>query len=199
MPSLPYTERHSPNRDDVSEGNTGLSSGKRQSGRTRHQNHRKGEPLARQLGWLSIGLGLFEIAAPQKITEWLGIRDEGAGMLRLCGMREVASGVGLLAQRGPASPWIISRIAGDIIDVAGLGAAATKPGADRQRIAAATMMVAGITALDWVCLQRLNDRPGREMAGEPLPVKKSIAVNRPVEDVYRFWRDVQNLFHGECD
>jgi uncharacterized membrane protein len=178
----------------VQRNNPGLWPGHEQENiRWKHKSQRKkGEQLARQLGWLSIGLGLVEIAAPQKVTEFLGIGREGRLLLRVCGAREIASGLGLLSQRRTTG-WVWSRIAGDMIDVACLSAAFTRPFAKRDRIAAATAMVAGVTAMDWLCLEELNGQSGRAFEGEARPVKKSMAINRPPEDVYRFWRDFQNL------
>lgn len=153
---------------------------------------RKGKQLALQLGWLSIGLGLVEIAAPRQVTEFLGLDSRGKQLVRACGMREIATGLGLLSQRQPAA-WVWSRIAGDIMDVAVLSAAFTLPSARRERITAATAMVAGVTALDWLCVQQLNGHAEKLFRGEAQPVTTSIAVNRTPEDVYQFWRDLPNL------
>jgi uncharacterized membrane protein len=160
---------------------------------TTNQRHtRNGEKLARQLGWVSIGLGLAELVAPRKMAEWMGVDTGEQQLLRVCGLRELATGVGILTQRDP-SPWMWGRIAGDMMDVACLSAALTLPAANRERLAAATAMVAGVTALDWLCVQQLTDDGGLPSGQEALPVSKSIAVNRSPEEVYRFWRDFQNL------
>lgn len=153
---------------------------------------RKGTQLAQQLGWLSIGLGLVEIVAPRQVTEFLGLDSRGQRLVRACGVREIASGLGLLSQRQPAA-WAWSRIAGDIMDVAALSAAFTLPSASRERIAAATAIVAGVTALDWLCVQQLNGQPEKLLQGEAQPVTTSIVVNRSPEEVYQFWRDFHNL------
>jgi uncharacterized membrane protein len=58
--------------------------------------------------------------------------------------------------------------------------------AQRAKVTAATAMVAGVTALDVLC-RRLLDNAGARM------IHLSIAVNRPPEELYRFWRDPQNL------
>jgi len=173
----------------------------RSSWRERHQpgpgwkqnmERMKGERLAQRLGWLSMGLGILEIAAPGKVVDFLGVRKEDRLLLGLLGVREIASGIGILSQRRPIG-WIWSRIGGDIMDVAVLSAAFTLPNAKRDRIVAATAMVAGVTAMDWLCVQRLSGNPSRVFEDEMIPVKKTIAVNRSAEEIYRFWRDIQNL------
>src|SRR5262245_7548589 len=77
--------------------------------------------MARGLGWFSIGLGLVEIAAPRSLAKLIGVRGDHSGLLRTLGVREVASGVGILSERGASGPlaaWLWSRVGGDAIDLA---------------------------------------------------------------------------------
>src|SRR5689334_9051532 len=70
--------------------------------------------LGRGLGWFSIGLGLAEIAAPLTVARMIGIRSN-ATILRVVGLREILTGVGLLAQ--PEAPgWRWARVVGDVMD-----------------------------------------------------------------------------------
>lgn len=149
------------------------------------------ETLAQALGWLSVGLGLAEVAAPGMVAGWIGLResDKTRSLLRFYGVLEMAAGVGILAQRRP-SGWLWGRVGGDLLDLATLGAAMTDDVADRTRLGAATAAVVGVTALDILCAQRLGEDDEPE---EPKAVRKTIRVNRPVADVYRFWRDFENL------
>src|SRR4030095_13186405 len=119
------------------------SNGRRARGPTR----RGGVTLARPLGWFSIGLGLAEVMAPRALASLIGVSGEHRMLLRLFGLREVASGVGLLTQRRPAL-WMWGRVGGDALDLAYLGAALTSDDAKPGRIAAAMAAVAGVTALD---------------------------------------------------
>ena len=75
--------------------------------------------LARGLGWFSIGLGLAEVLMPGKLARFLGVPGN-EGLIRACGAREIATGVGLLLTDDP-KPWIYGRIGGDALDLAGLG------------------------------------------------------------------------------
>src|SRR4051812_33107954 len=69
------------------------------------------EQLATGLGWFSIGLGLVELFAPRALGRMIGA-GEYSSLLPVLGMREIASGVGILRQERPvASLW--SRVAGD--------------------------------------------------------------------------------------
>jgi uncharacterized membrane protein len=61
---------------------------------------------------------------------------------------------------------------------------------DRGRVALATAAVIGVTALDIYDAQKLSSKPG---AHGGMAQVQSITINRAPEEVYRFWRDFQNL------
>ncbi len=155
------------------------------------------ERLANSLGWFSIGLGLAELFAPEVVSDLIGVADRPGrrSLLRFYGMREIAAGVGILSQPRPAS-WLWGRVAGDALDLASLGSAMTAEDADRGRLALATAAVLGVTALDVYCGQKLSRRPESALAasrGKSVRVAKSIIVNRPPEEVYAFWRKLENF------
>ena len=115
---------------------------------------------ARKLGWASIGIGLAEIAAPQHVQNMLGLEDRSdhRGILRVLGVREVLHGVSILVEGEPSAnltTGLWSRVAGDALDSALLGVAATKtkkPG----RFAAVAAAVMGIGLLDVLYSLRLT-------------------------------------------
>jgi len=113
------------------------------------------EGLARALGWLSIGVGLAEVVAPQGVARLIGIQaNEGnQRLLRGMGIREIASGLGILSRRRP-TPWVWSRVAGDALDLALLGSAMRAENTQKGRVAVATAAVLGVTALDVYCATR---------------------------------------------
>src|SRR4051794_19963080 len=74
--------------------------------------------LTRFLGWFSIGLGVSELLAPGAIARISGTANRKS-VIRLCGLREVAAGVGILSQPKPAK-WLWARVAGDVMDAAAL-------------------------------------------------------------------------------
>ena len=57
--------------------------------------------LARNLGWFSIALGALEVAAPHRLSHVLGWRG-GKSTIAFYGLREIATGVAILASRDPA-------------------------------------------------------------------------------------------------
>jgi uncharacterized membrane protein len=144
--------------------------------------------LARGLGWFSIGLGLVELAAPRRFARAIGAPPR-TGLVRACGAREVLAGIGILGSARPAG-WVWSRVVGDLIDLALLGAARGSWRARPDRLRLAAGGVAGATALDLYDAARLSQRAAPE---GPVRIAQGITVNRPREQVYRFWRDVQNL------
>jgi hypothetical protein len=113
------------------------------------------------LGWFSIGLGLAQVAAPREVARFIGIggEDRNRGLMRALGMREIASGVGILTQSSPAG-WVWARVAGDAMDLALLGAAMTSDRTQHDRVVIATAAVAGVTVLDLLCGQRLSRHSG---------------------------------------
>ena len=70
------------------------------------------------LGWFSIALGLTELFCARGVARALGMRGR-EGLVRLYGIREIASGVGIFAARDQ-KPWMWGRVAGDAVDVATL-------------------------------------------------------------------------------
>ena len=115
---------------------------------------RSEQQLARGLGWFSVGLGISEIVAPRFLERFLGIRGHRT-LIRMMGLREVASGVAILNGRRPAG-GLWARVGGDIIDLAGLAMAANSPYAKTKNIALAGASVAGVTALDVYSAQQLS-------------------------------------------
>jgi uncharacterized membrane protein len=148
--------------------------------------------LATGLGWFSIGLGLAEVIAPREMARLAGVRGDHTALVRLLGAREIAHGIGILAQPRPVEA-VWSRVAGDAIDLAVLGAAFTLPKTDRGRLTAATVAVAGVTALDIICARQLSRNHGARTKSGAIDVRKSITINKSPEELYRFWHDFQNL------
>lgn len=148
--------------------------------------------LSKTLGWFSLGLGLTEVMFPRQLGRAIGI-GEHPTLLPLLGLREIASGIAILTQSDPTNA-VRSRVAGDIMDLALLGTAMTSEGADRTRLATATAAVLGVTALDMLCAGRLAREPIAAGAKSGvIRVTKSIAINRPVAELYAFWRQLSNL------
>jgi uncharacterized membrane protein len=161
-----------------------------------------GAALSSALGWFGIGLGVAEVLAPGGVARLIGVpaTDRNLGVMRAMGVREITSGLGILAQ--PRSPgWVWSRTAGDVMDLTLLQRALSSRDGHRDRTAAATMAVLGVAALDvvageratrrrWDSTRRVAPRPRKE---EGIHVRKSITVDMPRDEVYDFWRDFENF------
>jgi hypothetical protein len=91
-----------------------------------------GERLANALGWFSIGLGAAEVLAPGAVARLIGVREREAArnVLRAYGVREIATGIGILSQQRPAA-WMWGRVGGDLLDIATLMSASAYPDTDR--------------------------------------------------------------------
>jgi hypothetical protein len=109
--------------------------------------------LARGLGWFSIGLGIAELTAPRSLARFLGM-EERTGLIRAYGMREIATGVGILSQDDP-TPWLWGRVGGDVLDLGTLAAGVGRSH-QRQNVGLAVAAVAGVLALDLICAQGLR-------------------------------------------
>ena len=148
----------------------------------------------RALGWLSLGLGLAETAAPHALARAVGARSRPALVRTAYGLRELAAGAGLLTTSNPR-PWVWARVAGDALDLATLAAVARGQNPRRGAAALALAAVAGATALDLhtaLALGRDGQADGhRAQKGAPPDadeVRQSVTVGRPRDEVYQTWR-----------
>lgn len=159
--------------------------------------------LARGLGYFSIGLGLAELLLPRAVSHRIGVRRAPNTLIQALGAREVLSGLGILAGR-KQPVWLWSRVLGDAMDLALLGAAFSGRRNSRARLATATAAVLGVTALDVFCSAKesrngrndgLPGRPGRKPGQKPRRnhTLKVITINRSAEELYRCWRNFENL------
>lgn len=148
----------------------------------------RSDQLRQGLGWFSACLGAVAVASPNSVTRFLGVDPSRRDLVRLIGLRELANGVGLLSQRSPhAFSWM--RVAGDAMDLSLLGVALAGNGTHRQRAAWTAVALGGVTALDIVSsVQATRDR-----AGEAVRLTQAILVQRSPQDLYRYWRTLENL------
>ena len=117
--------------------------------------------LNRLLGWFSLALGTLEVAAPSALARNLGLPG-GPALVRGFGVRELVAGLAIFGQPwSPLGPW--SRVAGDAMDLATLSAALRPSNTHRRSAAVATVLVAGVTALDLLCASALTRRNTRAL------------------------------------
>ena len=181
----------------VRAGSPRLRRGEREA--TSLQRARPTNRLAKGLGWFSLALGLSQLVAPRGLARIIGVRDNPRSVAGMAagGIRELASGLGILT-RTRRAPWVWMRVGGDIIDLALLGRAVTerrRRRGDMQLFGAITAVV-GVTALDLFIAQRLSrgtDDVAARTKGQKQVATKVITINAAPEEVYRFWRDFENL------
>ena len=121
---------------------------------------------ARGLGWFSVGLGLAECLMPRAVARAVGMAGRES-VVRAYGLREIATGVGLLASRDP-EPWLWGRVAGDALDLATIAAARREEGADRAAANIAMLAVAQVAAVDVACAAALARRRGEGQRAQRL-------------------------------
>lgn len=179
-------------QNQQTDGQTKLSARNNQSNGGKRQSesqNKKDEQIARALGWFSIGLGLAQIAAPHGLAKLIGIEPKPI-LFRLLGAREITSGVGILAggHKPAAAMW--SRVGGDAMDLALLGAAFLSPDSKKGRVVAATAAVIGVTLLDFACSQNLTQSQSPDGKTE---VERSITIGKSADELYRLWREPNTL------
>src|SRR5947207_2715340 len=146
------------------------------------------ESLATSLGWFSLALGAAEIFAPRALARLIGVKPKPF-LLPALGLREITSGLGIFSGRGMAG-WLWSRVAGDAMDLALLSAARISHDADETRVNAAGVAVLGVTALDLYTAIQHSRAP---VSDRDIHDRKVITINRPAQQLYAFWRKLDNL------
>jgi uncharacterized membrane protein len=156
----------------------------------RQQNERQ----ARFLAVFSLTLGVAELAAPDHLSHLIGIRNNSRTRwtLRALGLREVLTGLGILA-RGQSARPLWARLAGDAIDLGLLGRGLASSGRGRARLLAATGAVATVAAVDAYVAAKSSRNQTLQKLVQPIHVVRSITINRSPEQVYGFWRKLENL------
>jgi uncharacterized membrane protein len=163
------------------------------------------EGVAKFLGLFSIGLGTAQLFIPQHVLALIGLRSSTRRnlLIRALGARELVSGIGALTQFRPLM-WIRGRVAGDMMDLALLAKAFEERDAEQKQVAIATAAVLGVTVMDILAQERLQiSNPTRSVSrnDRSIHVRKSVTVNRPIEEVYGYWHNFENLarFMGHLD
>ncbi|RAN97427.1 hypothetical protein GAR06_00525 [Micromonospora saelicesensis] len=157
----------------------------------------------RRLGWVSLGLGVAQLAAPDTVRRISGVDDSPTtrAVVPLVGARELVHAAGLLTSRRK-SVWAWTRVVGDAMDLASLGVAiAHRSGRRRRRLVAVTGAVVGITVVDLLTAvqatraKKIGSAPtargSRE--GGPMELTATTTIRKPPPKVYAFWRDLGNL------
>ncbi|HEX2075501.1 MAG TPA: SRPBCC family protein [Geodermatophilus sp.] len=156
---------------------------------------------ARFLGLASTGLGVAMLRDPKGVARISGVDDSATALsvITLVGARELLLHAPPLLAGRPRWAW--TRVAGDAIDLTAMGLAlANRRGERERRLRTATAAVAGLAALD--LLTAVRSRRRADAGGLPVPagpgsraveVTAATTVNKPPQEVYRYWRDLEHL------
>ena len=160
--------------------------------------------LAKGLGWFSIGLGVAEPAAPASVAQLIGRAGRRPGRVTCCGLygaREIANGTAILGSGADDPEWLWTRVAGDVLDLATMGAALRdRERTDTRKLAIGMASVAGVLIADVMAARRVGRENGRANVAQMQPrqrtsirVSKTFTINAPPDEVYTFWRQLDNL------
>jgi hypothetical protein len=120
------------------------------------QSQSSADKLARGLGWLSLGVGLYQLLAPGRITRELGMQGSENSM----------SGIGALSDNPTPAIW--SRVGGDVLDLAALSfALKDEHNPKKQNVYLALTAVGILTALDYACAKALSQRHAYQGGATP--------------------------------
>ena len=111
----------------------------------------------RVLGLLSLTVGVTAVAAPRRVTRFLGLTFDDQAMSAF-GAREIASGAGLLSPV-PPGPWFWMRAGGDVMDLVALGRAIGRAEPRKRAAYVALGAVAAIAVFDVVVAARASRHP----------------------------------------
>lgn len=126
-----------------------------------------GELVNDGLAWFSLALGVTQLLAPDTLMRLLGVRPsrQSRSAMQAIGMREVASGLGLMSS-SKRTPWLWSRVAGDVMDLSLLGAGVGRRADDRVRATRAMFAVGGVAALDLYAAARSQRSVKQRLAAD---------------------------------
>lgn len=113
---------------------------------TQHADGHAARTAAYGLGWLSIALGVGELFRPADV-QYASATPAPKSLVRAFGLREIASGVCILAARDPV-PMVWTRVAGDLLDLAALAPGLSRGESNTARATGALATVLAITAID---------------------------------------------------
>ncbi len=152
--------------------------------------------LVKGLGVASLGLGLSEVISPGRVAALAGVddTDRSRPVIRALGLRECGHAAALLF--GP-NKLVWTRVAGDVLDVALLlVGVAKRPRGHRARGVVSAVALAGIGGADlYAALRTVGNGSAGRHANAPRHrlLRAAVTVRRAPEEVYRFWRDLENL------
>jgi len=148
---------------------------------------RGGPRLGDSLVGFSMGRGLAELIAAERITRALGTEGKEA-LVRAYGVRELGHGIVSLSPDKHLGLW--SRVAGDGLDIATLMTAMRHDNPKRDNVGIALAAVLGVTLLDIIGAQGVTARHSRPR-GRPRSYRDRTGFPQGVQAARGAARDFQ--------
>lgn len=130
--------------------------------------------LAKGLGILSFGLGVAQVAVPERVNELIGVEDtpKTRTIQRLAGVQELTAAQGIFAF-SPPTPVLWTRVLGDVAHLGLLGKSLSSRRNDRTKLLRTIGAVGAIGLVDAFVSARYQSRWPKEPApGENLPTSR---------------------------
>lgn len=140
--------------------------------------------LAKGLGIFSFGLGVAQLAVPDRVNELIGVEDtpKTRTVQRVVGVQELGAAQGIFAF-SPPTPVLWSRVAGDIAHLALLLKGLGNRRNDKTKLLATIGAVGGIGLVDAIVSARYQSRwPKEPTPGANLPTTRD--PNDELEDAH---------------
>jgi hypothetical protein len=179
--------------------------------------HPSDRKLARFLGLFSLGLGVTQLLFPDRVNRLIGVRDNPRtnAIERAVGAQELSAAAGIFAM-SPPTPFLVSRLAGDVVHLQMLARALRNRRNDRDRLRAAIGSVAAITIVDAIAsarsvrsyptdpYPRQHEGPSHRQNGskeEPMhatvPGNPAITIAASPDEIRTRMKDFEIEEHGE--
>src|SRR3954447_17051351 len=130
--------------------------------------------LAKFLGIFSFGLGVAQLAAPERVNDLIGVKDtpKTRAIQRAVGVQELTAAQGIFSF-SPPTPVLWTRVAGDVLHLGLLVKALQNRRNDSSKLKNAIGAVAGIAIVDlFVSVRHQSAWPKEPTKGETLPTTR---------------------------
>lgn len=135
---------------------------------------------------VSTALAAVALIRPRQTARAVGLRSPG--LVRAVGAQEAIAAAGLaIRPHSPGFLWL--RAGGDVMHLGILAGALARKRSARGRLIAAMTAVGATLVAD----VRAARRQTESTPGGALHTRSTVTINRPPEDVYELWRDLERL------
>jgi hypothetical protein len=156
--------------------------------------------LAKGLGLLSFGLGVAQLAVPDRVNKLIGVKDTAKTrtIQRIVGVQELAGAQGVFAF-SPPTPVLWIRVAGDIAHLGLLAKALDNRRADKAKVTRTIGAVAALGVIDTLISARYQSRwPKEPTPGDSLPTSRE-ANDGVLEDAHFDGNPAITILASEAD